>query len=113
MFSIIILYIIYIIFIIATHDLPKFNLNMQLEVIELPSSIDLKFKYKELSEIIEFYKCISKEDFLELHSLAFKLVCKFGSTYICEKSYFRMTFIKNKYRTTLINCRLKNAHISN
>jgi hypothetical protein len=41
-------------FIISTDDLQKYNPNMQLEIIELQSSIVLKCKYKELPEIIEF-----------------------------------------------------------
>jgi hypothetical protein len=65
---------------------------MQLEIIELQSSIVLKCKYKELPEIIEFWKYVSEEDFPELHSLALKLVCRFSSTYISEKSFSRMTF---------------------
>ena len=81
---------------------------MQLEIIELQSSTVLKCKYKEASEIIEFWKCLPEEDFLELHDVALKLVCRFGSTYICEKCFSRMTFIKNKYRTKLINSHLKN-----
>jgi len=80
-----------------------------LEIIELQRLAVLKCNYKELSEIIEFWKCVSEEDFPELHSLAFKLVCRFGSTYICEKSFSRMTFIKNKYRTKLTNSHLKNV----
>lgn len=39
-------------FIIETHDLQKYNPNMQLEIIELQSSTVLKCKYKESSEII-------------------------------------------------------------
>ncbi|CAI6359076.1 unnamed protein product [Macrosiphum euphorbiae] len=81
---------------------------MQLEIIELQSSTVLKCKYKEASEIIEFWKCLPEEDFPELHDVALKLVCRFGSTYICEKSFSRMTFIKNKYRTKLTNSHLKN-----
>ncbi|KAL4121156.1 hypothetical protein QTP88_013721 [Uroleucon formosanum] len=95
-------------FIIETHDLQKYNPNMQLEIIELQSSTVLKCKYKESSEIIEFWKCLPEEDFPELHNVALKLVCRFGSTYICEKSFSRMTFIKNKYRTKLTNSHLKN-----
>jgi len=95
-------------FIISTDDLQKYNPNMQLEIIELQSSAVLKCKYKELPEIIEFWKCVSEEDFPELHSLALKLVCRFGYTYICEKSFSRMTFIKKKYRTKLTNSHFKN-----
>lgn len=50
--------------------------------------------------------------FPELRSLALKLVCRFGTTYICEKSISRMTFIKNKYRSILTNSHLKNYIIS-
>jgi len=55
---------------------------MQLEIIALQSSTVLKFKYKEPSEIIEFWKCLPKGDFPELHNVALKLVCRFGSIYI-------------------------------
>jgi len=78
------------------------------EIIELQSSTVLKCKYKESSKIIEFWKCLPEEDFPELHNLAVKLVCRFGSTYTREKSFSRMTFIKNKYRTKLTNSHLKN-----
>jgi hypothetical protein len=60
---------------------------MQLEMIELQSSTVLKWKYKESSEIIEFWKCLPEEDFPELYNVAVKLVCRFGSTYICEKNF--------------------------
>jgi hypothetical protein len=73
-------------FIIATHDLQKYNPNMQLEIIKLQSSTVLKCKYKESSEIIELWKCLP-EDFPELHNVAVKLVCRFGFTYICEKFF--------------------------
>jgi hypothetical protein len=74
-------------FIIATHDLQKYNPNMQLKIIELQSSTVLKSKYKESSEIIEFWKGLPEEDFPELHNVAVKLVCRFGSIYLCEKVF--------------------------
>uniref|UniRef100_A0A2S2NFQ3 General transcription factor II-I repeat domain-containing protein 2 n=1 Tax=Schizaphis graminum TaxID=13262 RepID=A0A2S2NFQ3_SCHGA len=47
-------------FIISTDDLQKYNPNMQLEIIELQSSTVLKCKYKELPDIVEFWKCVSE-----------------------------------------------------
>lgn len=51
---------------------------MQLEIIELQRSTILKCKYKELSEIIEFWKCVPMEDFPEKYNLVLKLVYRFG-----------------------------------
>lgn len=78
----------------TTRDLQKYNPNMQLEIIELQISTILKCKYKKLSvdQVIGFWKCIPKKDFRELHILALKLICRFGSTHKCEKKIFSGEF---------------------
>ncbi len=35
-------------------------------------------------------------------------LCKFGTTYLCEKTFSTMNYVKNKYRSTLIDKHLGN-----
>jgi len=63
------------------------------------------------------YKTTSPKDFWSKHvldkymnckTLAFKLATMFCSTYICETSFSKTLFLKNKYRSRLTDLYLEN-----
>lgn len=71
---------------------------------EFRNSTVSKFKYKGgclsnsrilSGQIIEFYKCVPKVDFSELHTMALKLICRFGSTH--AYTYVRKKFLSDKF----------------
>ena len=86
----------------------------QLEIIDIQTHTGLKSKFQELCQsptapdLKAFWKCVPKSDFPELNDMALRFVCKFGSTYICEKTFSTMNYIKSKYRSTLTDFHLGN-----
>ena len=81
---------------------------MQLELIELQNSVELKSRYRDLS-LVEFYqKYLTNDKFSVLRKHAKTIAVLFGSTYVCEQLFSRMKYGKNKLRT-----RLKDDHLEN
>jgi len=80
--------------------------ELQLEVIDLQSSIDLKSEFKNLN-LIDFYKRLPQCEYSNLKKFAMKMIVCFGSTYICEFTFSKMSYIKNKYRNTLTDDHLQ------
>ena len=74
--------------------------EIQMEVIDLQSNDMLKEKYKEV-ELIEFYKCLPSGQYRRLKSFALGLISVFGTTYLCEKTFSKMKYIKSCYRSSL------------
>ena len=80
--------------------------EMQLELIELQNSVELKSRYRDLS-LVEFYqKYLTNDKFPVLRKHAKTIAVLFGSTYVCEQLFSRMKYAKNKLRT-----RLKDDHL--
>ena len=60
--------------------------NMQLELIELQESSDLKSSFRDLP-LDKFYSLVPASTYSVLHKHASRMASLFGSTYICEKTF--------------------------
>ena len=76
--------------------------NMQLELIELQESCNLKSSFRDLP-LNKFYSLVSASTYPALPKHASRMASLFGSTYIYEKTFLVMNFNKSKYRTALTN----------
>jgi len=101
-------------FSITDNEMSHYTPELQLEIMDIQNHTGLKSKFQELCEspvspdLKAFWKFVPKNDFPELVDMALRFVCKFGSTYICEKTFSTMNFIKSKYRSTLTDSHLSN-----
>ena len=101
-------------FSLSVQDICHFSPQIQLEIIEIQNHSGLKGKLKDLCEspisadLRAFWKFVPKNDFPALNDMALRYICKFGSTYICEKTFSAMNFIKSKYRSSLTDNHLGN-----
>jgi hypothetical protein len=60
--------------------------NFQMEVIELQANLVLKSQFNNIA-LTEFYKFyLVEERYTNLRAFSRKIVCLFGSTYMCEQS---------------------------
>ncbi|UYV82211.1 EPM2AIP1 [Cordylochernes scorpioides] len=74
-------------------DIETLAPELQMEMIDLQCSDIIKNKY-ENSSLLEFYKSLPLTQFDNLHKFARGLFSVFGTTYLCEKTFFKM----NKFR---------------
>lgn len=87
-----------------------FNLSkpsLQMEIIDLQEDISLQM-YKTVSTE-EFWGKHVPEKYANCKKLAVNLTTMFGSTYVCEASFSKMNFLKNKYRSRLTDGHLEDA----
>lgn len=84
-----------------TVDVESLATGYQLEVIDLQSSSNLRAVHKESTDLMAFYKCLSKSQYPEIVENALKLVSVFGSSYICEQAFSVMNLNKSKLRSSL------------
>lgn len=68
-------------------------------LIELSCDSALKSVFKE-SSLISFWIKV-KTEYTELSQIALKELMGFTTTYLCEKSFSSLLFLKNKYRNRL------------
>ena len=73
--------------------------SLQIELIELQGAIALKSKYKE-TVIIQFYRQYLEDNgsYAGLVQHAKKKCCKFGSTYLCESLFSKLSYAKRRLR---------------
>ena len=74
--------------------------NIQLELIELRESSDLKSFFRDLP-LDKLYASVLASIYPALRKHASRMAFLFGSTYICEKTFSIMNFKKSKRRTAL------------
>lgn len=86
-------------FAISPTDLLDYPANIQLEVTDLQNHTALKQIFSEnvsseqLTECFaSFWKNVSSEDFPILCDLAMQILSRFGSTYVCEKTFSTLTY---------------------
>ncbi|UYV63476.1 hypothetical protein LAZ67_2004175 [Cordylochernes scorpioides] len=84
--------------------------ELQMEMIDLQCSDIIKNKY-ENSSLLEFYKSLPLTQFDNLHKFARGLFSVFGTTYLCEKTFSKMKYTKNVYRSKLTDEHLKSLLI--
>ena len=92
------------------------NPDLQLELMELQRDPELKMVFKETLlkkkedrlSLAEFYRKYVHEagSFPKLTEHAKKMLCIFGSTYVCEQLFSKMKLSKNKHRTNLTDSHL-------
>lgn len=97
-------------FIISLTEIISYPANIQLELTELQNHCALKNLFVEKisskaqnssEEFADFWTLVPKESFPVITDLALQFLCSFGSTYVCEKVFSDLNYIKNKYRTSL------------
>ncbi|KAG6940107.1 GTF2I repeat domain containing 2, partial [Chelydra serpentina] len=81
-------------------DVEKLPPELQMEVIYLQYSDLLKDKDKE-GNLLEFYKCLPSDQYAHVKNFVRGLMSVFGTTYVCEKTFLMMTYVKSNYRSTL------------
>lgn len=60
----------------------------------------LKGKYQEMNRI-EFFKCLPSNECAQLKSYAHGQILVFGSTYLYEKTFSKMKYVKSHYESPL------------
>ncbi|PSN30617.1 hypothetical protein C0J52_25630 [Blattella germanica] len=63
---------------------------------------------RKTNSILEFWNTVPEKQLENLVSCAYKILCLFGSTYICEMTFSKIKFIKGKHRSHLTNVNLEN-----
>lgn len=91
-------------------DIEALPPELQMEVIELKANDTFVEKFKTLS-LLDFYKSLPSSQFQQLHKFALGFFSAFGSTYLCEKTFSKMKFTKNLYRSNLTDEHLKSQLI--
>ena len=79
--------------------------HLQMELIDLQSDSILKEKFKEV-DVLTFYTQYFKslDNYLEFKKKhAARILCMFGSIFLCEQMFSVMKINKNKHRTRLTN----------
>lgn len=103
-------------FAISSSEILEYPANIQLEITEVQNNSALKQIFTETvltqpqqySEMfINFWKLVPKENFPVICDLSLQILSRFGSTYVCEKVFSTLNYVKNKFRTSLTA-----AHIS-
>ena len=84
-------------------DLP---VNIQLEIIDFQCDSDLKVKFATAG-LDTFYQHLLP-GYPNLTALAAKVLCMFGTTYLCEQVFSVMNIKKTKLRSRLTNKHLNN-----
>ena len=77
-----------------------------MELIDLQASSLYKSKHGK-SSLKDFYKCLKKESFKNLLTLAKQIFCLFGNTYVCEHTFSVMNFNKNTQHSSLTDGHLE------
>ncbi|UYV82702.1 hypothetical protein LAZ67_22000618 [Cordylochernes scorpioides] len=91
-------------------DIETLAPELQMEMIDLQCSDIIKNKY-ENSSLLEFYKSLPLTQFDNLHKFARGLFSVFGTTNLCEKTFSKMKYTKNVYRSKLTDEHLKSLLI--
>ncbi|UYV82161.1 EPM2AIP1 [Cordylochernes scorpioides] len=91
-------------------DIETLAPELQMEMIDLQCSDIIKNKY-ENSSLLEFYKSLPLTQFDNLHKFARGLFSVFGTTYLCEKTFSKMKYTKNVYRSKLTDEHIKSLLI--
>ena len=68
--------------------------NLQMELIELQSSSELKSRFREVP-LLEFYQhYLTPQRFPSIVKHAKEVAVLFGSTYVCEQLFSKMNYVK-------------------
>ena len=90
-------------------EIDKAPTDIQMELIDLQESTDLKAKYVEMN-LGDFYrKFFDQDKFPNLRKFVASKMALFGSTYLCEQFFSKMGFIKSPYRSVITDEHLENG----
>ncbi|KAA0714429.1 General transcription factor II-I repeat domain-containing protein 2 [Triplophysa tibetana] len=99
---------------LSAKNLSKFttcrSLVEQMELIDLKCNSELKMKFREAQGNADKTAQFLRElppSFPELSKVFSRLMCLFGSTYLCEKLFSTMNFNKCKFRSSLSDAHLE------
>lgn len=81
--------------------------TLQMEMVDLQEDVCLQMVKSAPTE--EFWGKHVLDKFTNCRKLAINLTTMFGSTYICETSFSKMNFLKNKYRSKLTDAHLEDT----
>ena len=81
-------------------DPEEVPIQLQLEVIELQASSVCKTRHRE-STLLDFYRSLNSDKYINLVQLAKKTLSIFGSSYICEQTFLIMNLNKKEQRSSL------------
>ena len=72
--------------------------ELQMEVIELQANDLFKDKFNR-DGLVAFCRFLPKADFPNVKTLASRYLSIFGTTYLCERTFSRMKYVKNNLRS--------------
>ena len=82
--------------------------NLQMELIELQSNIELKCLYEGSNKIEYYQKYILEDQFPNLRRLIMCIISAFGTTYRCESYFSKLNLVKTKCRSRLLDKNMTN-----
>ena len=77
--------------------------SLQLELIDLQADNELQMMFKHSDSLVDFYKLLPAENYIHLRNFAARILCVFGSTYICKQAFSCLNQNKSKNRSVLSN----------
>ena len=81
--------------------------SLQLELIDWQADSELQMMFKHSDLLVDFYKLLPAENFIHLRNFAARILCVFGSTYICEQAFSCLNQNKSKNRSVLSNANVQ------
>lgn len=93
-----------------TYNVDSAPVMLQMELIDLQCSTDLKTKFREAQGKQDTVGQFLRElppSFPKLLKLFTRVLCLFGSTYVCEKLFSTVKFNKSKHRSRLTDAHLQ------
>lgn len=92
---------------VAANRFPISKALLQMEIIDLQE--DLLLQMHKDKSVQEFWGKHVSDKYGNCKKLAIYLSTMFGSTYLCESSFSKMNFLKNKYRSRLTDAHLEDT----
>ena len=94
-------------FTLNVDDLPD---TIQMEMIELQSSDELRGRFQLASSPLEFFRRhVERSEFPVISAHVRRITAIFGSTYVCEQLFSKMKYAKNRLRSQLTDENLNNT----
>ncbi|GLV33430.1 hypothetical protein CBL_20169 [Carabus blaptoides fortunei] len=86
-------------------DITSVDPKYQMELCDLPAD---PFIASSGATGIQMFKLLDKEKYPKMRDFGLQIISMFGSTYICERAFSDMNYIKSKYRNSLKDSTLEN-----
>ena len=82
-------------------DIDKAPIDIQMKLIDIQERTDLKVKYVEMNFGDFYRKYLDQDKFPNLRKFMASKIAFFGSTYLCEKCFSKMSFMKSAYQSVM------------